>query len=51
MFYNVFMSHAASEIPGTVQVVADGVFPGKKPPLPLLSKNAIWNRRNDFARG
>lgn len=41
MFYNVFMSYAASEIPGTVQIVANGFFPGKKAPLPLLSKNAV----------
>ena len=30
MFYNVIMSYTASEIPGTVQIVAGGVFPGKK---------------------
>lgn len=30
MFYNVFLSYTASEIPGTVQIVAGGVFPGKK---------------------
>lgn len=55
MVYNVFMSYVASEIPGTVQIVAGGFFPGKnthkKTPLPLLSKNAIWNHRNDFSRG
>lgn len=30
MFYNAFMSHAASEISGTVQIVADGFSLGKK---------------------
>lgn len=43
MFYNVIMFYTASEIPGTVQIVAGGVFPGKKAPPPLLSKNMIWN--------
>lgn len=34
MFYNVFMSYAASEIPGTAQIVANGFFTREKSTSP-----------------